>query len=306
MVYYRSLDHLSHFYWKFWQPRHYGSLDPEELAEKSDWIPAGYERFDRLVGEILQASPDANVLIVSDHGFHHGRERLRVFFDMDRLLHHLGYLEWNENGVDMERSEAFTHRSTEPNPNKLIRLALEERGQGGRIRSTEKAAFIERLRSDLEAVRYESGEPVLRLTTPLDHIDAELRARVLRKDLTSRVLVRGKAVDDVVLLVESVSGVHKPGTPGVLLAAGPDIDPDATLDGISIFDITPTVLYGLGLPVAKDFAGRPWTTLFTEEFQRVHPLQKIDSWKMAREGELRESEADAEIIEELKALGYLQ
>lgn len=129
---------------------------------------------------------------------------------------------------------------------------------------------------------------------------------MLRKDLTSRVLVRGKAVDDVVLLVESVSGVHKPGTPGVLLAAGPDIEPDATLDGISIFDITPTVLYGLGLPVAKDFAGRPWTTLFTEEFQRVHPLQKIDSWKMAREGELRESEADAEIIEELKALGYLQ
>ena len=114
MVYYRSIDHLSHFYWKFWKPRHYGNPDPDELAEKSDWIPAGYERFDRLVGEILQASPDANMLIVSDHGFHRGRETLRVFFDMDTLLHHLGYLEWDEDGIDMERSRAFTHRSTKP------------------------------------------------------------------------------------------------------------------------------------------------------------------------------------------------
>jgi hypothetical protein len=59
--------------------------------------------------------------------------------------------------------------------------------------------------------------------------------------------------------------------------------------------------------VAEDFAGRPWTKLFNAEFRRAHPLRAIRTWGKRQEGgTARSSKADAELLDELRALGYIR
>jgi hypothetical protein len=59
--------------------------------------------------------------------------------------------------------------------------------------------------------------------------------------------------------------------------------------------------------VARDFAGRPWTALFGADFRRAHPLRTIPTWgKLQRGGTARSSAADEELLNELRALGYIR
>ena len=74
---------------------------------------------------------------------------------------------------------------------------------------------------------------------------------------------------------------------------------------MDVIDTTPTLLYALGLPVADDFAGRVRMELFTERFRDSHELVSIPTWGMTRDGHSLPSAVDEEILQELRALGYL-
>jgi hypothetical protein len=71
--------------------------------------------------------------------------------------------------------------------------------------------------------------------------------------------------------------------------------------------LAPTILYGLGLPVAEDFAGQPRMQLFNADFRRTHPLRTIQSWGTRQKGSVaRTSPADAALLNELRSLGYIR
>lgn len=106
--------------------------------------------------------------------------------------------------------------------------------------------------------------------------------------------------------VSRLSGTHHRRTHGIFLCGGPDIDPQADVTGIDIQDITPTLLYALGLPVAEDFAGRVSSDLFRKSFRARHPRRTIDTWGMLDERGTARSRADEELMDELRALGYLE
>jgi hypothetical protein len=106
--------------------------------------------------------------------------------------------------------------------------------------------------------------------------------------------------------VSRLSGTHSASTAGILLAAGPDVEKGARLEAIHVRDITPTLLYGLGLPVADDFAGRAHQELFTAAFRAAHPLRRIATWGKRTEGVgPTPSAADQQLLDDLRALGYL-
>ena len=126
-----------------------------------------------------------------------------------------------------------------------------------------------------------------------------------RHGATPEVLIDGEPFAGAVVHLAPLGGTHHAHTAGILVAAGPDFEPGAEVDGISIQDLAPTILSGLGLPVAEDFAGRAWTELYTEEFRRRHPLTGIATWGTREPGKATRSKADQELLEELGALGYL-
>jgi predicted AlkP superfamily phosphohydrolase/phosphomutase len=75
------------------------------------------------------------------------------------------------------------------------------------------------------------------------------------------------------------SGTHGGAPDGLLLAVGDGIKPGASFAGASVLDVTPTVLYLMGLPVARDMEGRVLTEIVTEDFARSHPLTYIPSYE---------------------------
>jgi hypothetical protein len=77
----------------------------------------------------------------------------------------------------------------------------------------------------------------------------------------------------------AVSGTHAAAPDGFVLAVGDGIRQGATFRRASVLDIAPTILYLMGLPVARDMEGRVATEILEEEFARSHPVTFIPSYE---------------------------
>lgn len=279
LVYFRSPDIISHNHWK-------------EYEAGDQRVPRSYEAVDQALGRILAAGPkDVNVLVISDHGFHAARpEEVKVLLDMDAVLKRLGY----HDRISTYGTPSFRQA-------KLLKY--------GKIPPAEREGLRRRLEEDLAAVTYESGSPVfvVRDARPREMREGADFVVVVQTEGASQALrVRGERFEGAIESLSRISGTHTRNTHGIFLAAGPDIDPDAKLEGIRVHDMTPTLLYGLGLPVAETFAGKPRTDLFSEDFRDAHPVRTIKSWGKRKSAGARTSKEDEKLLEELRALGYIQ
>ncbi len=330
MAYFKSVDEIGHHYWKHYRPERYGPLDPDELARYGDYVPRAYEAVDQTLGEARAAAgPGVNVLVLSDHGFYGlKREKLRLSVDLDRVFERLGLLTRNQRGgVDYARTLVYTYASPLQVARKRVRFALAGREPGGRVEPAARPAARRRVEAALATVRYQGGAPAFEvLDAPAgsatggaanggaanggaapasDPTAADLVVRVLTAGAAETLTVAGEPLEGVVRILHRISGSHGASTDGIFLAAGPDVDPAAAVERVDLHDVAPTVLYALGLPVAEDFAGRAVTELFTAEFRRRFPLRTIPSWGSVTPGEAPTSEADEQLVEQLRALGYL-
>jgi predicted AlkP superfamily phosphohydrolase/phosphomutase len=76
-----------------------------------------------------------------------------------------------------------------------------------------------------------------------------------------------------------MSGTHDAAPEGVLIAVGDGIRPGAQLRSASILDVAPTILYLMGLPVARDMEGRVLTEILEDDFARAHRVTLIPSYE---------------------------
>jgi hypothetical protein len=74
-------------------------------------------------------------------------------------------------------------------------------------------------------------------------------------------------------------GTHASAPDGFILAVGDGIRRGAVVRGVTVLDVAPTVLYLVGLPVARDMEGRVLTELFDDEFLAEHPVSFIPSYE---------------------------
>ena len=75
-----------------------------------------------------------------------------------------------------------------------------------------------------------------------------------------------------------LSGSHERAPDGFLLAYGREVKPGRLPRG-SVVDVTPTVLYFLGLPVGRDMDGFARADLFTREFTASRPIAYIPTYE---------------------------
>ena len=66
---------------------------------------------------------------------------------------------------------------------------------------------------------------------------------------------------------------------GVLLVVGEGIRPGAVPANASVLDVAPTILYLMGLPVARDMEGRVLTEILEPEFAQDNPVTFIPSYE---------------------------
>jgi len=105
--------------------------------------------------------------------------------------------------------------------------------------------------------------------------------------------------------------VHEEAPPGVVVVSGDRLVPGQTISGMSVSDVAPTVLALLGLPSARDMAGRPASILLAGDGGPL-PLAESTAWVethgAARAPTSEQAIAtpeDEDIREELRALGYI-
>jgi len=76
-----------------------------------------------------------------------------------------------------------------------------------------------------------------------------------------------------------VSAYHEDTPAGVIFFYGKGIEKRNTAEGMKIVDIAPTILYFLGLPVAKDMDGIVQSPVFDREFTAENPIFYIGSYE---------------------------
>ena len=101
------------------------------------------------------------------------------------------------------------------------------------------------------------------------------------------------------------SGMHR--DHGLLMMMGPHVKKGTELDGASIVDLAPTILYIMGVPIPQDMDGRPLMEAFTGYDTQVTPLlSAIPISLPPRDEEASYTAKEAkEIKERLRRMGYL-
>ncbi len=298
MLYLHGTDPNSHKYWKYYRPGDFapGTVPEDEQRQYARKITKAYISVDKVIGQVLDkaGADETNVVVVSDHGFHAlDTPIVKVPLDMDKLLEALG--------VDY----AVNYGTAMNERHKRVRILVAGRDAKGKVAMGDREARVEELSARLSALTYTSGKPVFDVRPPAPRElerGADLTADVLSDGFSKTLMDGDRALEGMV----EVSGGHTGHPPGLFLAAGPDIDPKGSAKGINIHDIAPTVAYGMGLPVPADSAGRAYLELFTADFQSRMPMRSVPSWGTRSAGSTTSSSEDEDMLESLRALGYIE
>jgi len=94
---------------------------------------------------------------------------------------------------------------------------------------------------------------------------------------------------------------------GIFLAQGPNIVPGVVFPSPNITDLTPTILYALGVPVPRRMDGRMLVETFDADYVATHPISYDDAdLQMVRDKEdVYSAEEMVEISDRLRSLGYV-
>jgi predicted AlkP superfamily phosphohydrolase/phosphomutase len=104
--------------------------------------------------------------------------------------------------------------------------------------------------------------------------------------------------------IVGMAGHHRPN--GIVLLSGEGIKGGTRLEGASIIDLAPTILYAMDVPIPADMDGRVLTEAFTPEFLSAVDVQYSDELSDRPTGEDQYSlEDEEEIKERLRGLGYV-
>jgi hypothetical protein len=231
-------------------------------------------------------------------------EKTRVALDISKVLERLGLLVRTGNDVDFAQSLVYPYSASDHESVKVMRYSLAGREAKGSVAPDERPAALRKVAEALASVTYESGAPVLTVREE-PTADADFVIEVHSDQASHVLLVGGAPFPGAIKRISSISGNHTANDDGILLAAGPDFASGVDLD-VSIHGVGPTVLYALGLPVAEDALSAPYLELFKRSFRKRHPVQTIRSWGTREGGQVTTSSADAELVDELRKIGYLR
>jgi predicted AlkP superfamily phosphohydrolase/phosphomutase len=317
-------DKLQHLFWRLLDPAcASGGLSSWEERVRRLCLDY-FRQLDGLVAQAVALVGDgANVFVVSDHGFGPSHE----IFYVNTWLHKHGYLKWADTDpgtqdasdklglrmigwldklIDWSGTTAYAQT---PSSNGIHICVAGRRGKEG-IPPEEYHGFRQLL---MDALRRftdpNTGEPVVsevwtreeafpgKYTDAAPDVILRLRDGGFVSTVRSEVLLspRGEPV-----------GTHRP--EGIFLARGQAVAKGSSLPEISVLDVTPTLLYALGLPVPEDLEGRVLREVFESQFVQAHPIvmgeptqppEVFPSPAMDREG-------TEQVLARLKALGYLE
>ncbi len=296
-------------------------------------VESCYRTLDAAIDRILAAAgPDVTIMVVADHGF--GPPPAQRFF-LNRWLREAGYLSVPGGGLrrtvasrsgirrlarPLLRRWAARRGSPSPEPSMLdparsslyavgfphTRLAGVVVNRAGRKREgwvgpEAATALIERLRSELEAVRDASGAPVVRRTMLKEEVGANAEGFPDLLVETHQPFVPSTRLGGAELFDRwtEASGLHDPD--GVFILHGSGVR--AVHPRADIVDVAPTVLGLLGIEAPAYIEGKA-----RDDLVKLPPLTTPPEDLPRPGGEPPDVTAseEEEIEQHLRTLGYVE
>jgi predicted AlkP superfamily phosphohydrolase/phosphomutase len=320
-----GVDRLQHLFWNVLDPRQPFTAAPPDANPVRALCLDYFRQLDTLIEQAVGlAGAQANVFVVSDHGFGPSHEIVHV---NSWLARHgyltwapgepvardesdtlgIGIIGWMDKLIDWSRTRAYART---PSSNGIRICVAGRRGGEAGIAPEDYDAFRERLRRDLLDFRDErTGERVVTEVTTREETFSGPQGGDA-PDLTLRLRDGGflSTVRSDTLLTPRPEpvGTHRP--EGIFAARGPAVAAGGRMAPISVMDVTPIVLHALGVPIPEDLEGRVPREIYTPEWMLTHPVRTGDPThppEMFPETDAT-GRGDEQLIVRLKALGYLE
>jgi len=316
-------DKIQHLCWRFVDPALRQTLSSEWDERVREKVREYYYRLDGLIAELRDSFSDATIVVASDHGF---GAQVRTFY-VNSWLERMGLLAWQEGQapasrdatklgldqlarhvyqIDWSRTRAFAPM---PSGNGVHIVKADQAHPHG-VPASEYQAFRSDLAARLLDLRDpESGEPIVARVSTREKLFSgpflslapdltlELHDGGLFSILSSSESIRRRPVP---------TGTHR--QDGIFIAAGPELRRGATLEPMSILDVAPLLLHELGLAIPIALEGRLPAGGFEPAALAAHPPRYDNiSPSVTNVGDaVLDPEAEAEILERLQALGYVE
>lgn len=380
VVVFTATDKVQHHFWKY--------IDPERpegrvLGPHSSSIFKIYEAIDKSIAQLLEAAPDASVIIMSDHGS--GPSSRRTMY-INQWLHKEGFLAFKsvDGGAKaahfppLVKLGSFKYKLLEKVNNEIKKLLPRKAKESllrmfpglrdkvdsvlflpgidwsrtrAYSRENHPAIFINTVGREAEGIVrpgevYEAlrDEIIAKLkTVRCPQTGASIVGKVFKREELFSGPETGKA-PDIVFEWKDYLYVHRPSGPcaratfletlddralvasentarpsgihrdeGIFVASGKHLCKGKSLSGVHIYDIAPTILYLLSIPIPQDMDGIVVEAAVEESYRSQVQIQKTDvavsggpsgsaESKQTHEFELAEAEA---IEERLRGLGYI-
>ncbi len=333
-IYFPDIDWIQH--------KHYSKINFKKKIVP-DVITNKYKRIDKFLGILFKyIGRNTRLFIVSDHGFEtYKNVTVQEFnymvnrinkiageimdinsykisyeegyivvytLDMDLLLNDLGLC----NTQKMSECEIYSFSPYLPCCSVLKHLFLNIKGRepNGFIPQKNKKLEIRRIGDILSGIvtlKYKKpllkpiifpdgeGEPDMRLFVNPDIKEDE---EIIVKKNTFKVSRYLKKL--------TFSGHHIFAPPGILAIYGKNIKGGVGIKNAHIYDVVPTILAMIGLPVGKDMDGK----VLTDIFAKIPEIKYIETYEEEREYRERSKFPKVEsyemMMEKLRSLGYIQ
>jgi predicted AlkP superfamily phosphohydrolase/phosphomutase len=95
---------------------------------------------------------------------------------------------------------------------------------------------------------------------------------------------------------------------GIFAIKGPGIKQGNQLNQVSIYDVTPTLLYHFGLPLGEDMDGRVILDAFVDDVRKKRKIRFVSSYgaPVKADETKKPRDLDKEVLEDLRSLGYIK
>ena len=101
------------------------------------------------------------------------------------------------------------------------------------------------------------------------------------------------------------AGEHSYSAKGVLFMRGPHIKAGYRLNRATPYDLMPTLMWMLGLPISDELEGSVLSEAFDQEFVSSRPPQRIPTYGSRQTTAAEASPSDALMLDLLRGLGYI-
>ena len=341
MAVFMGLDQIQHKFWKYLDKEESSFYNSEEGKKLRPLLMENYYCIDNMLGDIVRDVDDkTSIFIISDHGFgsfkkefylnrwlsdmgllKYDKKRLllnKVVYKRLGILRRSGFPElwggvipdsFQDGYIDWSKTKAYCGHSSE----QAIYINLKGRDKNGVVEpGTEYEELIDLIKEELpRIIDNETGEKIVdKVYKPKNiysgpYVKNTSDLFVVPKDysyaISPFISLRRKGY---LAKISSPAGYHRKN--GIFIALGNNIKRSKTIYNTSILDITPTILYLMGIPIPDDMDGKVVTDIFEDEFLDNNQIRFTDakSNDSLNEDIYTEKEKD-EIQDSLKGLGYL-